>query len=97
MAPGALGQQTWPRRVARGVMLADSLRSVSKKGSRRPMLKTGRGRLAVTSPRLPLGGARSEWGLLGTFAHEDGWVNGEVLAMPGSLSCESVAHGPAAG
>ena len=69
MAPGALGQQTWPRRVARGVMLAasDSLRSVSKKGSRRPMLKTGRGRLAVTSPRSPLGGARSEWGLLGTF------------------------------
>lgn len=97
MAPGALGQQTWPRRVARGVMLADSLRSVSKKGSRRPMVKTGRGRFAVTSPRSPLGGARSGWGLLGTFAHEDGWVNGEVLAMPGSLSCESVAHGPAAG
>ena len=24
MAPGALGQQTWPRRVARGVMLAAS-------------------------------------------------------------------------
>ena len=99
MAPGALGQQTWPRRVARGVMLAlrDSLRSVSNKRSRRPMLKTGRGRLAVTPPRSPLGGARSEWALLGTFAHEDGWVNGEVLAMPGSLSCESVAHGPAAG
>ncbi len=50
------------------------------------MLKTGRGRLAVTSPWSPLGGARSEWGPLGTFAHGDGWVNGEVLAMPGSLS-----------
>ena len=101
MAPGALGQQTWPRRVARGVMLAASgLAAVGQQegvaaADAQDRSRAPRGHLTAVTP--PLGGARSEWGLLGTFAHEDGWVNGEVLAMPGSLSCESVAHGPAAG
>ena len=37
MAPGSFEQQTWPRRVTRRVILAlrDSLRAVSRKGSRR--------------------------------------------------------------
>jgi hypothetical protein len=98
MAPGALGQQTWPRRVARGVMLAASgLAAVGRQEGVAAADAQDRSRAPrVTSPRSPLGGARSEWRLLGTFGHEDGWVNGEVLAMPGSLSCESVAHGPAA-
>jgi hypothetical protein len=89
MAPGALGQQTWPRRVARGVMLAASgLAAVGQQegvaaADAQDRSRAPRGHLtAVTSPRSPLGGARSEWGLLGTFAHEDGWVNGEVLGCP---------------
>ena len=99
MAPEALGQQTWLSRVARGVMLAASgLAAVGQQegvaaADAQDRSRAPRGHLTSVTA----GGARSEWRLLGTFAHEDGWVNGEVLAMPGSLSCESVAHGPAAG
>jgi hypothetical protein len=53
--------------------------------------------MTITSPRSPLGRIRFQWGLVGDDTDEDGRVNGEVLAMLGCLSCESIAHGPAAG
>ena len=99
MAPGMFEQQTWPRRAARGVMLAASgLATVRQQkgvaaGDAQDRSRAPRDHLtAVIARRDPI-----RVGIAREVRARGRWVNGEVLAMPGRLSCESAAHGPAAG
>jgi hypothetical protein len=99
MASALFEQQTWPRRVARGVTLAASgLAAVRQQegvaaADAQRRSRAARDHLTAVTARQ----GRFEWGLLGPFAHKHGRTNGEILAQPGSVSCESVAQRLAAG